>query len=102
MAIEIGNSKPTPVDFTVGGKALYARKMPLRLGLKMQGEMSDDKVEMDAEVVAEIILQCVVFKDGKPAFESAEEVLGWDAGVMLGLFAEVSSISFTVEDAEKN
>ena len=102
MTIEVSSSKPKETEFTIDGEALFIRKMPLRLGLKLQGAVGDGSTEVPAEVVAGSLFECVVLKDGSNAFESVEAVLDLDTAVMLRLFSEVSSKSFEVEDARKN
>lgn len=97
MTIKIGSSKPRPIDFDFDGKALAVRKLPLRLGLKMQAVADDEG--LPPELVAEIISECVVDEKGKHIF-SVEQVLDFDLEPMLKLFSEVSGIS--VGDAEKN
>lgn len=102
MSIEVRSSKPQKTEFTIDGEVLFVRKMPLRLGLKLQGAVGDGSTEVPAEVVAGSIFECVVLKDGSPAFESVESVLDMDTAVMLGLFSVVSEKSFQVENARKN
>jgi hypothetical protein len=99
MAIEIGKKKPRPIDFTFNGKPLAVRKLPLRLGLKMNAFAGENS--LPAELVAEIISHCVVSKDGKSVWNT-EEVLDFDLDTMLKLFSEVSGEATGIEDAEKN
>ena len=102
MGIEVSSSKPKKTEFTIDGEALFIRKMPLRLGLKLQGAVGDGTTEVPAELVAGSLFECVVLKDGSHAFESVDAVLDLDTAVMLSLFSEVSSQSFAIEDARKN
>lgn len=97
MPVEIGGSKPRSIDFTFHGKALFIKRLPLRVGLQMQRVSDGDFIP--ADVVAEIISSCVVYEDGSNVW-SAEEVLDFDATSMMELFSEVSGLS--VEEAEKN
>ena len=99
MAIEIGKKKARPIDFTFNGKPLAVRKLPLRLGLKMNAHAGEDS--LPAELVAEIIANCVVGKDDKAIWD-AEAVLDFDMETMLKLFSEVSGEAMGIEDAEKN
>lgn len=99
MTIEVVSKQPRAVDFTINGAPLFIRKMPLRLGLKLQQGMTDDG-GLPAELVAEAIQQCTLLEGGAPAFESVDTVLDMDTGSMLQLFSEVSAIAFA--DAEKN
>jgi len=99
MSIEIGGSKPHAVDFTLEGKALFTRKLPLRLALKMQNVDEGDAIP--AELIAEFISSCVVYEDGVQVW-SSEDVLEFDASAMMGLFSEVSGQAVTVEEAGKN
>ena len=98
MAIEVGKVGPREIDFSYQGKALAVRKLPLRLGLKMQ-TLEEDSLSPD--IVAEVISECVVYKNGKTVW-SIDEVLELDLQPMLKLFSEVSGTSFSAEDAEKN
>ena len=98
MATEIGKAKPREIDFTYEGKPLAVRRLPLRLGLKMQA-LTEESVP--PEVVAEIISECVVSNDGKSVW-SIDEILEFDLDSMLSLFSEVSDIALNVEEAEKN
>ena len=102
MPTELCSKKPRPIDVVHNGEPLFARKMPFRLGFKIQGGLEGDSVQVDADLVAEIIVECVVTGKGKPAFKSTAAVLSMDAGAVSALFAEVSAISFSIEDAEKN
>lgn len=99
MAVELGKSKPRPIDFKLDGKALAARRLPLRLALKIQSVGDGDA--LPADIVAEFISTCVVYKDGSTVW-TPEEVLDFDAENMVELFQEVSGFSATVEEAEKN
>jgi hypothetical protein len=96
MSIEIGGKKPRAVDFTFEGKALFVRQLPLRLGLKIQGVAEDDS--LPAEIVAEIIAECVVFEDGSKCFD-VDRVLDFDTREMMELFGAVSS---DAEESTKN
>ena len=98
MATEIGKAKPREIDFTYEGKPLAVRRLPLRLGLKMQA-LTEESVP--PEVAAEIISECVVSNDGKSVW-SIDEILEFDLDSMLSLFSEVSDIALNVEEAEKN
>ena len=98
MAIEIGGRKPRPIDFTFEGEPLFVRQLPLRLGLKLQSESDDDMVP--AEIIAEIIAECVVNKGGNNVFD-VDSILGFDTKDMLELFSAVSGEA-SVKEAEKN
>jgi hypothetical protein len=97
MSIEIGSGKPRSIDFTFDGKPLAVRNMSLRLGLKMQ--LQGDEDGLPAELVAEIIAECVVDKKGNTVW-GVDEVLDFDLEPMMKLFSEVSGA--TIGDAEKN
>jgi len=99
MPIEIGGSKARPVDFTLEGKGLFVRKLPLRLALKIQSV--DDGDVIPAEIVAEFISACVVYDDGGQVWD-VDDVLEFDATSMMGLFTEVSGHAVTTEEAGKN
>lgn len=98
MATEIGKAKPREIDFTYEGKPLAVRRLSLHLGMKLQ-TVEDDS--LPPEIVAEVISECVVSKDGKKLW-SVDDVLQFDLDAMLKLFSEVSGISFNIEEAEKN
>lgn len=98
MAIEIGGRKPKAIDFTFEGEPLFVRQLPLRLGLKLQGASDDDAVP--AELVAEIIAECVVRENGERPF-SIDDILDFDTRDMMELFSAVSSDS-SFGEAEKN
>lgn len=98
MATEIGGRKPKAIDFTFEGEPLFVRQLPLRLGLKLQGASDDDSVP--AEIVAEIIAECVVREDGERPFD-VDKVLDLDTRDMMDLFSAVSGGN-KFEDAEKN
>lgn len=97
MTTEIGMAKPRATDFTVNGKAVSVRKLPLSLGLRLQSVEG----EIPPEIIAEVIAQCVVDGKGKPIF-TVETVLNHDLEPMLKLFYEVTSSVAKGEDAEKN
>lgn len=99
MTVDIVSSKPRSIDFTFDGKPLFVRRLPLQLGLKMQAVKEDES--LPAEIIAEIISQCVVGKNGKAVW-SVEDVLGLDLEPMLKLFSEISGMSVGIGDAEKN
>lgn len=96
---ELGGSNLRSIDFMLEGKPLFVRKLPLRLGLKFQSV--DDGEAIPADVVAEFISTCVVYEDGGQVW-NGEEVLDFDAASMMTLFSEVSGLTVTTEDAEKN
>lgn len=98
MPVEVGKGKPRVIDFTYRGKPLAVRRLPLSLGLKMQTITGDS---MPSELVAEVISECVVYKDGKKVW-SVDDVLEFDVDPMLKLFSEISGASVSTEDAEKN
>lgn len=99
MPFEIKSEKPKKIDFTFNGKQLFTRSLSLRIGLKLQGVEDGDLIP--ADIVSEFISSCVVYEDGKNVW-GMDEVLDFDAAAMMKLFAEVSGISTSVEDAEKN
>ena len=99
MVKKIFSSKPRKIDFEFEGKALAVRKLPLRLGLKMQAFAENDSVP--PEIVAEIIADCVVDKNGQQVW-SIDDVLGFDMEPMLQIFSEISGSSEGLEGAEKN
>ena len=99
MAIEIGGSSPRETDFTFEGKPLFVRRLPLRLGLKLQQVSDGDSVP--ADTIAEIIAECIVLKDGTRPW-SFEDVLDFDTPEMLRIFSEISESSVGDKEAEKN
>lgn len=99
MTTEIGGTKTRAVDFTLDGKQLYTRKLPLRLALKMQSV--DDGEVVPADLIAEFISSCVVYEDGALVW-TPDGVLEFDAAFMLELFTEVSGAAVTTEEAAKN
>ena len=100
MTVELGKAKPNPIDFTLNGKELAARKIPFRLAVSLYS--GEEKQTISADVMADIIQACVVYPDGTPAFETAEEVLEWDFDQMTNLFAAVSGAKATPDKARKN
>ena len=99
MATDITPRKPRSIDFTFEGKPLFVRRLPLRLGLKLQSFGDEDS--LPPEIVAEIISECVVNEDGKQVW-SEDDVLGFDMEPMLKIFSEVSNAPVSAEEAEKN
>ena len=99
MPFEIKSEKPKKIDFTFNGKQLYTRSLSLRIGLKVQGVSEGDLIP--ADIVSEFISSCVVYKDGSKVWDM-DEVLDFDATAMMKLFKEVSGISTSLEEAEKN
>lgn len=99
MPVELGKTQPRAIDFELDGKPLAIRRLPLRLGLKIQSVEDGDFIP--ADIIAEFISTCVVYEDGNQVW-TPEEVLDFDAQSMMLLFGEVSGLSTTVEEAEKN
>ena len=98
MTVQIGKGKPREIDFEFEGKKLFVRKLPLSLGLKLHS-VTDDVVP--PEFIAEVISECVIYKDGKKPF-SVKDVLEFDLDPMLKLFSEVTGSTVSTEEAEKN
>lgn len=99
MAIEIKPEKPRKIDFTYNKKPLFVRGLSLRVGLKIQGVADGDSIP--ADIVSEFIASCVVYEDGSKVWD-IDEVLDFDAATMMKLFTEVSGLSVSAEEAEKN
>ena len=99
MSVELGAGKPRSIDFTFNGKPLAVRRLPLRLGLKLQNVGDGDTISSD--IVAEFISTCVVHEDGSSVW-NPDDVLDFDAAAMMSLFSEVSGLAVSTEEAEKN
>lgn len=99
MPIEVKPVKPRSIDFTFNDKPLFVRGLSLRVGLKIQGVADGDSIP--ADIVSEFISSCVVYEDGSNVW-STDEVLDFDAATMMQLFTEVSGLSVSAEEAEKN
>lgn len=96
MTVELVRAAPKPLEFSLDGTQLYSRKLPFRLAMQLGGD------EITAEVMADIIVGCVVNDDNKPVFESAEQVLEHDSDQMIKLFQAVSEGMVSTESARKN
>lgn len=96
MTVDLVRAAPRPLDFTVDGQPVFARKLPFRHALKLQDG------EIDASVMAEIIYACVLLEDGSPAFTDTDDILDRDTDHMVALFNAVSQEMISSKDAEKN
>ena len=96
MAVELVRAALRPLEFTIDGNPVFARKLPFRLALNLHSG------EMKAEDMAEIVMGCAVKEDGSPAFDSIEAILDHDFDQMVELFQAVSGGVVTSKDARKN
>lgn len=99
MTTEISGGRHKDTDFTFEGKPLFIRRLPLRLGLKLQSVSEGETVP--AEIIAEIISECIVFEGGGKVW-THEDVLDFDTQPMLEIFSAISESSISGKDAEKN
>jgi len=96
MTVELVRAAPQPLEFTYDGSKLFARKLPFRLAMRLRSD------EVDAEIMAEIIMACVIKKNGEPVFTGVDEVLDFDSDQMIRLFQAVSAGMITAQEAGKN
>jgi len=106
MAVELSAKATKPLDFTVNGRQVSTRKIPLGIGLSLFAHAEDGEVTMQAEDMARVIARCLVYTDDKSRVYKDDEIdliLDLDMEGMAALFREISAFSSsTVESAEKN
>ena len=96
MTVDLVRAAPKPLDFTVDGEPVFARKLPFRLAMRLQGE------EITAEQMAEIIQACAVRENGNEVFADLDVILDFDSDQMIQLFQAVSGAMVTSDQAGKN
>jgi len=106
MAVELNAKATKPLDFTVNGRPVSARKIPLGIGLSLYAETTEGKGSIRAEVMARLIAQCLVYTDDKSRVyrdDDIDLILEADIDGMTAVFEEISDFSSaTPESAEKN